>query len=127
MTNKILPVALVACLSLAACNQNDEPEVVGGPADPQAEELAHTAPIDPNSVPMRLGGDDYRCSGSNEVIQIDWIKTGDEMSARVTPAGASGVTVIQGEDGVYTNADGAKLSGSPDAGTVTFNGTSCKK
>ena len=127
MIKKFLPVALLASLSLAACEQNNEPEVVGGPADPQAAELAAAEPIDPATVPMRLGGDDYRCTGSNQIIQIDWIKTGDEMSARVTPAGESGVTVIQGDDGAYTDGAGATLSGSPDADTVTFNGTSCKK
>lgn len=127
MTNKILPIALLASLSLVACEQEDHTIEVGGPADPQAAELAAAEPIDPATVPMRLGGDDYRCSGSNQIIQIDWIKTGEQMSARVTPAGESGVTVIQGDDGAYVNDAGATLSGGPDANTVTFNGTSCKK
>jgi hypothetical protein len=47
-----LPLISAMALSLlSACNNNDEPEVVGGPADPMAEKLANAAPIElPPSV-----------------------------------------------------------------------------
>ena len=127
MTNKILPVALLASLSLVACEQEDHTIEVGGPADPQAAELAAAEPIDPATVPMRLGGDDYRCSGSNQIIQIDWIKTGEQMSARVTPQGGAGVTLIQEGSGPYTDGGDNTLTGSPTSDSVTFNGATCRK
>lgn len=127
MTYKIFIPAALAALSLSACGPQKEPEVVGGVADPQAEELAKAEKIDPASVPMGLGSHSYRCSGSNMLLTVDWIKTGDVMSARVTPQGAAGTTVVQGDDGVYTDEGGNTLSGSPTSDAVTFNGASCKK
>ena len=127
MTSKTLLPAAMAALALSACGPQKEPEVVGGPADPQAKELAEAAPIDPATVPMGLGGDDYRCSGSNLLLTVDWIKTGEQMSARVTPQGAAGTTVIQGDDGVYKDDAGNTLSGTPTSASVTFNGANCKK
>lgn len=127
MTHKILITAALAALSLSACGPQKEPEVVGGVADPQADELANAAPIDPATIPMGLGSHSYRCSGSNLVLAIDWIKTGEEMSARVTPQGAAGTTLVQGDGGTYTDAGGNTLSGSPTSDAVTFNGASCKK
>ena len=42
-----LPLIAVASVALlSACNKNDEPEVVGGPADPMAAQLANAAPVE---------------------------------------------------------------------------------
>ena len=42
-----LPLIAVAGLTmLSACNKSDEPEVVGGPADPMAAQLANAAPVE---------------------------------------------------------------------------------
>lgn len=122
-----LSLAAMAALSLTACGPQKEPEVVGGVADPQAEALANAEKIDPATVPMGLGSHSYRCSGSNLLLTVDWIKTGEEMSARVTPQGAAGTTVIQGDNGVYADDAGNTLSGSPTSDAVTFNGANCKK
>lgn len=127
MMTKTFSLAAIAALALAACGPQKEPEVVGGVADPQADELAAAEKIDPANVPMGLGSHSYRCSGSNLVLTVDWIKTGDVMSARVTPQGAAGTTVIQADGGAYTDEGGNTLSGSPTSDSVTFNGASCKK
>ncbi|MBW0144389.1 hypothetical protein [Sphingomicrobium clamense] len=127
MTYKIFAPAALAALALSACGPQKEPEVVGGVVDPQAKELAEAEPIDPATVPMRVGGDDYRCSGSNLLLVIDWIKTGEQMSARVTPQGEAGVTLIQGDGGAYTDGGDNTLTGSPTSDSVTFNGATCRK
>ncbi|WP_265570006.1 hypothetical protein [Sphingomicrobium nitratireducens] len=128
MFKKTLPLLLVATLGIAGCNQKDEVIEVGGPADPMKDELAKAPPIDPSMVPVMVGSDDYRCSGSNALIQVDWIKTGEVLTARVTPQGEAGVTFTQGEGGGFTSETaGASLSGSPDGDTVTFNGSSCSR
>ena len=116
--------ALIAAPALAACQQT-EPEVVEQ-YDPMEEELANAAPVDINSVPMAVGSDDYRCSGSNALLKIDFIRTGDQMTARVTPAGGDGATLTETSPGVYTS-EGNTLNGTPDSDTVTFNGASCKR
>src|SRR3546814_13182605 len=55
-----LPLISVAALALlSACNKNDEPEVVGGPADPMAEQPANAAPI--ALPPMVKESHQYRC------------------------------------------------------------------
>ena len=127
MTAKIFIPAAMAAFALSACGPQKEPEVVGGIPDPQAEALANAEPVDMANVPMGLGSHSYRCSGSNLLLTVDWIKTGDVMSARVTPQGAAGTTVIQGDGGVYSDDAGNTLSGSPTSDAVTFNGANCKK
>ena len=121
---KQLLIALIAAPALAACQQ-EEPEVVEIP-DPMADELANAEPVDLASVPMAVGSDDYRCSGSNALLKIDFIRTGEQMSARVTPAGGDGATLQETSPGVYTS-EGNTLNGTPQSDTVTFNGASCSR
>lgn len=117
-------IALIAAPALAACQQ-EEPEVVEIP-DPMADELANAEPVDLASVPMAVGSDDYRCSGSNALLRIDFIRTGEQMSARVTPAGGDGATLTETSPGVYTS-EGNTLNATPESDTVTFNGASCRR
>lgn len=121
---KQLLIALVAAPMIAACQQS-EPEVVEQ-YDPMEEELANAAPVDINMVPMAVGSDDYRCKGSNLLLRVDFIRTGDQMTARVTPAGGDGATLTETSPGVYTS-EGNTLNGTPQSDTVTFNGASCTR
>jgi len=123
MNRLALTSLITAGLALAACN-NNEPEVVGGPVDPQAEELANAAPV--KLPPSIVASHSYRC-GDNSVLEIDWMTDGTENSARVTPKGSDTVRVAQPADGGAYAADGASLSGSPTATNITFNGKSCKR
>lgn len=119
-----LSFCLAATAALGACGQNDEPEVVGGPADPMADELADAEPIGP--IPVMLGSHSYRCA-DNSLVKVDFLQTGEENSARVTPQGEAAVMLAQGEtDGEYS-ADGVTLSGSPADESITFNGQACKR
>lgn len=72
-----IPLIAVASLTLlSACNKNDEPEVVGGPADPMAAELANAAPVElPPSVKANK---QFRCK-DNSLIFVDFMS--DDLSA----------------------------------------------
>ncbi|MCJ7421627.1 hypothetical protein [Sphingomicrobium astaxanthinifaciens] len=126
MNKRIILIAAAAC-GLAACSS--EPETYTYEIDdPMADDLAAAEAVDPASVPMGVGSDDYRCKGSNQLLKIDWIRTGEQMSARVTPQGERGMQLVQqGAGGPYTNEDGTvTMTGSPDANTVVLNGATCE-
>lgn len=124
MTYKTPLTLFALALTVAACGDsatNNEPEVVGGIVDPQADALANAAPVDMSQMSVPLGGDTYRC-GEN-IFDVQFYQHGDVMTARVTPDGGSGVTLDQGEDGSYTGGD-YTLTGGPDS-AVTLNGDDC--
>ena len=116
-----LSLALVA--ALGACNQSEEPEVVGGPADPMAAELANAEPVGPVSV--ILSSNSYRCA-DNSVVEVAFIQKGEELSATANPNGEGTAVLTQGEDGTYS-AEGMTLSGDHESSTITYNGQSCKR
>ena len=63
-------IAMAGVALLSACNKNDEPEVVGGPADPMAEQLANAAPVElPPSVKATK---QYRCK-DNSLYFVDFM------------------------------------------------------
>lgn len=118
MNNRLMLAALAAAVSLSACNQNKEPEVIGGPADPMANQVANAAP--PPPLPVIAGTKKYRCDG-NAVAQIDWLELdGKPAQANVRLGDAATPTVFtaaaEGEG--YTGAEGAKLAGTKDAASV---------
>lgn len=125
MNNRLTMVALAAALSLTACNQTNEPEVVGGPADPLANEVANAAP--PPPLPVIAATHKYRCSGSNEVLQIDWLElNGQPAQVNVRIGNAATPTVLTRPaegSGPFASTDGATLTGSKDASSVTFTPT----
>jgi hypothetical protein len=114
-------IALAA--ALAACDTS--PEVVkGGPADPQANEMAN-AVANVQLPPSIVASHKYRCG--TDVISIDWLSDGKVNSARVTPASGVGVQLAQAEaGGDYTGTD-AVLKGDPQKTEVNWNGKSCKR
>ena len=65
--NLLAAASLAALITLAACNQ--EPEVIGGPADPQAEALKNAPPVElpPTIVASRT----YRCA-DNGLVYVDF-------------------------------------------------------
>ncbi|WP_265564387.1 hypothetical protein [Sphingomicrobium arenosum] len=126
MKQRIFLIAAAAC-GLAACSS--EPEVYEYEInDPMADELAKAEAVDPATVPMGVGSDDYRCKGSNQLLKIDWIRTGEQMTARVTPQGERGMQLTQqGDGGPYTNEDGTvTMTGSPTSNSVVLNGATCE-
>lgn len=118
-----LPLALV--VALGACGQSDEPEVVGGPADPMAGELAAANEIDMTQAPQILSSHSYRC-GDNSVVEVSFIQRGDTLSATATPQGGNIAVLEQGEDGSFT-AEGITVTGDAQSSTITFNGQTCRR
>ncbi len=120
MKNPLLMAALGAALSLSACNQNKEPEVVGGPADPLANEVANAAP--PPPLPVIAATKKYRCTG-NELVQVDWLELdGKPAQANLRVGDATTPTVLTPDEAgkSYQAPDGTSLTGTKDGASVSL-------
>ncbi|MEJ7934053.1 hypothetical protein WG907_07275 [Sphingobium sp. AN558] len=122
-----LPLLAVAALSsLSACNKNDEPQVVGGPADPMAEKLANAAPVE--LPPMVKVSRQYRCKG-NSLVFVDFMSDDKTAILRTTKDG-SPTTLTAAEAGKpFTAEGGYEVSGSGKDITANVAGKgalSCK-
>jgi hypothetical protein len=112
----LIAVASVALLS--ACNKNDEPEVVGGPADPMAAQLANAAPVElPPSVKANK---QFRCK-DNSLIFVDFM-TDDKTANLRTEKGGSPTKLVAAEAGQPYTAEGFEVSGQGDDVTITVPG-----
>ena len=117
-----LPLISAMALSLlSACNSNDEPEVVGGPADPMAEKLANAAPVElPPSVKE---SHQYRCK-DNSLIFVDFMS--DDKTANLrTERNGSPTKLVAAEPGKpFTAEGGYSVEGSGKQITATLPGKS---
>ena len=121
MTRTLTLIAAAAAAALAGCDKQDH-TITSGPADP----MANLSNADVKLPPAIVANHKYRCK-DNSVIQIDWLSDGTVNSARVTPQGGAAVDLAQAEAaGPYT-AEGASLTGDPQAMSVTYGGQSCKR
>ncbi len=140
MNRALTLTTLVAAAALAGCDTAPE-TVSGGPADPQANQIANEV-ANVQLPPAIVASHKYRC-GDNSILAIDWLSDGTTNSARVTPKGgtvvaltqAAAAPAVEGDNAVaaqpaaaadYT-AEGATLIGDPQAASVTFNGKTCKR
>lgn len=116
-----LPLISVAALTLlSACNKQDEPEVVGGPADPMAEKLANAAPIElPPSVQE---SHQYRCK-DNSLIFVDFMSDGKTVNLRTEKNGAP-TKLTAAEAGKPFEGAGYKVEGKGKQITATLPGKS---
>ncbi|AMK22334.1 MULTISPECIES: hypothetical protein [unclassified Sphingobium] len=121
-----LPLISVAALALlSACNKNDEPEVVGGPADPMAEKLANAAPVE--LPPMVKESRQYRCK-DNSLIFVDFMSDDKTANLRTEKDGAP-TKLTAAEAGKPFEGAGYKVEGSGKQITATLPGksaVSCK-
>lgn len=95
-------IAVAALSSLSACNKNDEPQVVGGPADPMAEKLANAAPVE--LPPMVKVSRQYRCKG-NSLLFVDFMSD-DKTAVLRTARDGSPVKLTAAEPGKPFTAEG---------------------
>ena len=121
-----LPLITAAALSLlSACNQNDQPEVVGGPADPMAQQLANAAPVElPPSVKE---SHQYRCK-DNSLLFVDFLSDDKTVNLRTEKDGTP-TKLVAAEAGKPFTADGYSVEGSGKQITVSLPGKgdlSCK-
>ncbi|WP_088181736.1 hypothetical protein [Sphingobium sp. Z007] len=114
-----LPLIAVASVALlSACNNNKEPEVVGGPADPMAAELANAAPVElPPSVKANK---QFRCK-DNSLIFVDFMSD-DKTALLRTEKGGTATSLKAAEVGQPFTAEGYEVSGSGDDVTITVPG-----
>ena len=116
MTRTPLLLTLAAVAALAGCGEND-PVVVGGPAD----DPANQAPVanGPVELPPTIAATKtYRCR-DNGVVSIDWLSDGKSANLR----GGEGVAVVQlaaPEASQPLTAEGYSLTGSAEASTITL-------
>jgi len=119
-----LPLIAVASVALlSACNKNDEPEVVGGPADPMAAQLANAAPVElPPSVKANK---QFRCK-DNSLIFGDYMS--DDKSALLrTEKGGTATALKAAEAGQpFTAEGGYEVKGSGNDVTITVPGKSAQ-
>lgn len=115
-----LPLIAIASVALlSACNNNDEPEVVGGPADPMAAELANAAPVElPPSVKANK---QYRCK-DNSLIFVDFMSDDKTALLRTEKTGASTKLTVAEAGKPYMAEGGYEVSGQGDAVTITVPG-----
>jgi len=114
-----LPLIAVASVALlSACNNNKEPEVVGGPADPMAAELANAAPVElPPSVKANK---QFRCK-DNSLIFVDFMSD-DKTALLRTEKGGTATSLKAAEVGQPFTAEGFEVSGQGDDVTITVPG-----
>jgi hypothetical protein len=122
MTRTFTIFAVVAAAALAGCDKQDH-TIQAGPADPMAN-VSMNADI--KLPPAIVANHKYRCK-DNSVVQIDWLSDGTVNSARVTPQGGATVDLAQVEAGGPYTAEGASLTGDPQASSVAYKGQSCKR
>ncbi|MFB0872736.1 MULTISPECIES: hypothetical protein [unclassified Sphingobium] len=115
-----LPLIAVAGLTLlSACNNNDQPEVVGGPADPMAEQLANAAPVElPPSVKANK---QYRCK-DNSLIFVDFMSDDKTALLRTEKTGAATKLAAPEAGKPYVAEGGYEVSGQGDDVTITVPG-----
>jgi len=110
MTRTPLLITLAAAAALAGCKENHT-IVAGGPEEGNDSNVATNEPV---ALPPSITASKvYRCK-DNKVVYIDWMsdatarvkKTREEVGTAVTP--------------------GNELKGDATAGSVTYNGQSCK-
>lgn len=120
----LTPAAIAASLSLAACDTKPETVMAPGAADPQAEQLAKAAPVEP--PPMIQASRTYRCK-DNSLLYADFY-TNNTARVRSERGGESTLlTAVEG--GAPYTAEGYSLSANAVQVTYTAPGKgsqSCK-
>ncbi len=117
-------IAVAALMSLSACSKS-EPEVVGGPADPLAHELANAAPV--TLPPSVKTSNSYRCK-DNSLLFVEFLSDDKSANLRTKKDGAPTKLVADAPGGPL-KGDGYEVSGPGKTITATVPGKaaqSCK-
>lgn len=126
---------LAALIALSAC-QKQEPEVVGGMYDPQADAANQLAPIE-EMPPMERASMIYRCA-DNSVVYVTFFTDDAQVAVRTEQNGqqtflpnpaaeapADGNQAAPAEGGAPTFTDGS-MTVIGTGQTIQFNGQSCR-
>ncbi|GLI96499.1 hypothetical protein [Sphingobium sp. BS19] len=121
MKHHIPLLAVAALISLSACSKS-EPEVVGGPADPMAEQIANAAPVE--LPPAVKASKQYRCK-DNSLIFVDFLS--DDKTANLrTEKNGTPTKLTAAEAGGALKVDGYEVSGPGSPVTITVPGKSAQ-
>jgi len=115
---KIIPplavAPLAAYIALAACSEQ-EPAVVGGMADPNADEIEE---LDPKELPpMRRGEASFRCD-DNSVVYVSFYTDDTQVGVGMEQ---DAVQTILPNEAMAEAADGEEAAGAP-AGPPRYSG-----
>lgn len=114
-----LPLIAVASVALLSACNNKEPEVVGGPADPMAQQLANAAPVElPPSVKANK---QYRCK-DNSLIFVDFMSDDKTALLRTEKTGTATSLKAAEAGQPFTAESGFEVNGSGDDVTITVPG-----
>lgn len=122
MITRTLPLAAVALLSLAACNNNNQPEVVDTRApDPMAEQLKNAPAVElPPAIKAQVT---FRCQPGNSLIYVDFFE-GDKMANLRTAQGGTPTMLRAETAGQPFTGGGYTIDGGPQSATYTAPGGS---
>ncbi len=104
----------VAAAALAGCN-NEDHNIVGGPADPQAAELANAAPVE--LPPMIEASHTYRCK-DNSLVYVDFFNNKTTANLREEQNGAPTVLTAPEPGQPYQSGE-VSVTGAAGDKTVT--------
>ena len=124
MNRTIMIAPLIAAFALAACDSGEP--VVLNPDGTEVNAAQEAAVNNVQLPPAIVGSGKYRCK-DNSLISVEWLSDGTSNTARVTPEGGAAASLVQAEAGGAYAAEGASLTGEPNAASITYNGKSCSK
>ena len=110
MTRTTTILTLAAAAVLAGCNENHNIVAGGEPDDGTKATANASVQLPPSIVSSKI----YRC-GDNKLIYVDWMSDGSAL-----------VKKSRGEVGVAVAPNAPALKGNAQAGSITYNGQSCK-
>jgi hypothetical protein len=125
MKTPALIAIAAATLTLAACNQNSEPEVVDTRApDPLASQIANAAPVElPPAVKATVT---FRCQPGNTLLYVEFF-SGDKLAVLKTVKDGTPTALRAPEAGQPFVAEGGySLTGGPKSATIVAPGVGTK-
>lgn len=118
-----VPLAVAAFGLLSACNNNDEPEVVGGPADPLAQQLANAGEVElPPSVKQTR---QYRCK-DNSLLFVDFMSDDETARLRTEKEGAATTLTAPEAGKAFVAEGGYSISGPGETVEIAVPGKSAQ-
>ncbi|MDF0541897.1 hypothetical protein PX699_06065 [Sphingobium sp. H39-3-25] len=118
-----IPLLVAAPLILLSACGKSEPEVVGGPADPMATQLANAAPV--ALPPSVKANKTYRCK-DNSLIFVDFLSDDVTANLRTEKNGAATKLVAAEAGKPFTAEGGYEVDGSGSTITATVPGKSAQ-
>ena len=118
---KTLPLvasAAIALMSLSACNQQKEPEVLDGRApDPNKDKVANAAPVElPPSIAASVT---FRCQPGNSLVYVEFYNGDKQVVLRTVKDGPPKMLKAPAAGEPYVADGGFKITGNAKSASVT--------